>query len=242
MSWSLVFSGLIGLPVSSVPCVSAVNPVAVASYVIVRLLGVGPGTYLDLARFSFHVPTRGSVSAETTDATRPIAHTANTPRTSSFNDFIASFLSDESPSWDGRVSHRLPRLTQQNLYGVTRPQGHRIRRLSRSLGSPALRVVRCGLAGHPQTSEGRRPPSTARRTWLRRATGRPGRSPSRKTARTSAPWKTRRRRRPRRASRHRMADGGLTRSRRPPPVRHQAACRPAPQAGPPRFRVQSRGT
>src|SRR5438094_1026866 len=142
LTW--VFSGLIGLPVSSVPCVSAVNPVAVASYVIVRLLGVGPGTYLDLARFSFHVPTRGSVSAETTDATTPIAHTANTPRTSSFTDFIASFLSDEPPNWDGRVSHRLPWTAQENLYGVTPLPRRWLRRLSRSLDSPAPRVARCG--------------------------------------------------------------------------------------------------
>src|SRR5947208_1396855 len=168
MMLTLVFSVLIGLPVSSVPCVSAVNPVAAASYVIVRLLGVGPGTYLDLARFSFHVPTRGSVSAETTDATTPIAHTANTPRTTILTAFIASFLSDESPEWDGRVSHRLPRAAKENLYGFTHPQRHGLRRLSRSPISPRPRVARCGSGGQPQTSEGKRLPSTAHRTWLRR--------------------------------------------------------------------------
>src|SRR5881409_1871257 len=100
MTFTLVFSVLIGLPISSVPCVSDVSPVAVASYVRVRLLGVGPGTYFDFARFSFHVPTRGSVSAETTDTSTPIAHTANTPRTTSLTAVIASFLSDESPGWE----------------------------------------------------------------------------------------------------------------------------------------------
>src|SRR5436309_12105980 len=120
MTLTLAFSGLMGLPVSSIPCVSAANPVAVASYVRVRLLGVGPGTYFDFARFSFHVPTRGSVSAETTDASTPIAHTANTietPRTTSFTDFITPFLSDETPGleWQ-RVWHRLPRAAKENLY------------------------------------------------------------------------------------------------------------------------------
>src|SRR2546428_13840056 len=94
MTFTLFFSGLIGLPISSIPCVSAVNPVAVASYVRVRLLGVGPGKYFDLTRFSFPVPTSGPVSAENTDTNAPTAHIAttyDTHLTPRWTDFITPF-------------------------------------------------------------------------------------------------------------------------------------------------------
>src|SRR5947209_18180802 len=102
MMLTLFLSGLIGLPSLSTPWFIAVNPLAVASYVMVKLFGAGPGTYFDLAGFIFHVPTTAALLCADTSANTPIRHIANaieTPRTTTLTDLIAP-LPFRLPGWE----------------------------------------------------------------------------------------------------------------------------------------------
>src|SRR5262245_42578651 len=69
----------VGLPVASSPLATMWRPFAAAVMVIMLLLGVGPGSYFDLAVFSFHEPTAGSVWASATPATARTATTTEVP-------------------------------------------------------------------------------------------------------------------------------------------------------------------
>src|SRR5882672_10037591 len=77
LMFTLTLSGLIGFPSCSVPTANDVKSDPFISYVIVRLLGAGPGMNFDFARLIFHVPMRGSLSAAT-DASAPTRHNART--------------------------------------------------------------------------------------------------------------------------------------------------------------------
>src|SRR2546428_11338489 len=112
--FTLTLSGLIGLPSWSVPCASEVKSAPFASYVMVRLLGGGPGMNFDFVRFIFHVPMRGSLCAAATDASTATRHTARTigklrtTTVGSLTDFISPFLSRVSKPRKGKVLHSLP--------------------------------------------------------------------------------------------------------------------------------------
>src|SRR5215831_5763731 len=56
----------VGLPAASSPLATTWMPFEAAVIVMVLPFGIGPGSYFDLAVFSFHVPTAGSVCANAT--------------------------------------------------------------------------------------------------------------------------------------------------------------------------------
>src|SRR5262245_984021 len=58
-----VYSALVGWPSPPVPFELTLMPAPAAEMVMVCSFGTGPGSYFDLAGFSFQVPTAGSACA-----------------------------------------------------------------------------------------------------------------------------------------------------------------------------------
>src|SRR3982751_5502698 len=70
----------VGLPAASSPLATTWMPLPAAVIVIILLFGIGPGSYFDLARFSFPVPTAESVWASAMPANDRTATTSAATR------------------------------------------------------------------------------------------------------------------------------------------------------------------
>src|ERR1700676_2819957 len=106
----------IGVPSAATPSNVYLRPSPCASTVRVRLFGAGPGSYFDFSRFSFHVPTKGLLSAarkveEPTTSKRVIATNSKTrfmcdpPWVGCLPGFVALIAAGKRNNWRNNMTH-----------------------------------------------------------------------------------------------------------------------------------------